>query len=56
MTTCDILKNRGAKKKKDIIILDFSKVIVDGEHASIARVKSGVPQGAALGPILFLFN
>ena len=30
------------------------RVVVDGDHSQWARVKSGVPQGTVLGPLLLL--
>ena len=32
----------------------YQRVIVDGESSSATTVKSGVPQGTILGPLMFL--
>ena len=39
---------------QNFLINRTQKVVVDGSSSESARVKSGVPQGTVLGPLLFL--
>ena len=49
----------GIRSKLHVWIKEFlsnstQKVVVEGKESATAQVKSGIPQGSVLGPILFL--